>query len=156
MTTDFADFPEGVKFRKYTSPDYYFAYPDGGLFAEFDHPDGTHVTRLVMDYDDTQFRVNLERMPEQQSAREMAERVYNVNPSYPENIAPERVPTDRFEGWRMRHLFSDNGADMMLIDTVFIEATDRLYRLQFAADPDEYEKGRWMFEAVLRSLHFEG
>ncbi len=146
--------PEGATLRKRNFKDYYFAYPDGGMFAEFSHSDGTSTKRLIFDHNNVRYRVDFEKIFTDLSANGIAEALFQSSPSYPENIPPQHLLLENSDAWYLRHLFIEGGRSLQLIDTAFIQAKDDVYRLQFSAMPENHAEGVWLFELVLHTLNF--
>lgn len=135
---------------------YQFTYPAGGLFAEFHNDDGSHTLRLLLPYENRFLSFEIKRHPgAAETAQAAAARVYDdVSPLYDEddNVPPFRLTIAGRPGWRCRKRFVDGFNAPLIIDTTFVKDNGTLYRIDFAATPEEYAARRWVYDNLLNSF----
>lgn len=148
--------PTEVTWFAYAEQGYEFPYPQGGLFADFDHGEGVTVLSLIVKWGETYFDVNIRRQANNaQPAQEAAQAFYASAVKYfdeTDNVPPFALQIARREGWRTRKRFVDALSAPLVLDSAFLQTGNTLLTFSFAAAPEEYPEGQWIFEALLKTF----
>ncbi len=152
MPIPFADPPPGVALLVYDDSGYVFAYPEDGLFAAFDNPDGSDIVRLLIPYDSRFIPFDIRRTPEANITAPQAARAFYAERDTAfinDNVPPFEIALAGRDGWRTRRRFVDGAFAPLVLDAVFMQDDATLYKLHVAARPDEYATRRWIFDPVV-------
>lgn len=155
MPFEFADPPPDVSWRTYHNNGITAAYPDGGVWAAFDAPDGSHVVRLLIPHDSRFVPVTIRRTPEANITAPQAARAYYAERDTAfvnDNVPPFTIALAGRDAWRTRRRFVDGASAPLVLDAVFMQEGRTLYKLHMAARPADYTARRWVFDQVLRTL----
>jgi len=148
--------PARITWLAYAAHGYEFAYPQGSLFAEFDHGEGIFVLNVIFKHLDHYLQCTIQRQPNDTiSAEASARAAYTQAASHfdtSDNMAPYAIKIAGTTGWRTRKRFVDAGNAPLVIDQVYLQSNQASYSLSLSAAPDEYPQVRWVFEALLATF----
>lgn len=155
MPFPFVDPPPDVALIVYNDSGYVFSYPEGGLFATFDNPDGSDIVRLLIPHDSRFIPVDIRRRPENDVSAPQAARAFYAERDVAfvnDNVPPFGIVLAGRDAWRTRRRFVDGAFAPLVLDAVFMGDGAALYKLHMAARPDDYADYRWVFDNLLRTF----
>jgi hypothetical protein len=142
------------KLARFKNRYFSFKYPVEGAVIAIKRGEAEAAWEMLINLEGTEFNYKIILEPRNMEAEKCVLELFKAN-DIPgrDNVHPFKLILPNLQGWRCVVSFKDGKQTPLMLDTVYVESAHRkVFRLQYAVEPEEYERGLVFFELMVRTF----